>query len=98
MPIIAFQNLKKEKQAKMFLDINENQKPVSADLVWDLRGQLTPDEPAGIISRVVKKLNDDGILKNRIAIPSTGLMKNQTGRLKNGQFMSGNQETQSVWI
>jgi DNA sulfur modification protein DndB len=82
VPIIAFQNLKKEKQAKMFLDINENQKPVSADLVWDLRGQLTPDEPAGIISRVVKKLNDDGILKNRIAIPSTGLMKNQTGRLK----------------
>ena len=62
VPIIAFQNLKKEKQAKMFLDINENQKPVSADLVWDLRGQLTPDEPAGIISRIVKKLNDDGVL------------------------------------
>ena len=41
----------------MFLDINENQKPVSPDLVWDLRGTLTPKEPKGIISRIVKELD-----------------------------------------
>ena len=32
LPVIAFVNLEKEKQVKMFMDINENQKPVSKTL------------------------------------------------------------------
>lgn len=32
LPVIAFVNLDKEKQVKMFMDINENQKPVSKTL------------------------------------------------------------------
>ena len=32
VPVIAFVNLEKEKQVKMFMDINENQKPVSKTL------------------------------------------------------------------
>ena len=36
MPFIALEGTKLPDQAKLFLDINKNQKPVPPDLVWDL--------------------------------------------------------------
>jgi DGQHR domain-containing protein len=95
VPVIAFQNLSDTAQANMFMDINENQKPVSPDLVWDLRGQLTPNSPEGIISRIVKQLEagtetkpgviQKGPLFNRIQIPSR-MPGSQSGKLKLGNI------------
>ena len=75
MPVTAFENLDIEKQCKLFLDINKNQKPVPPDLVWDLNGDMIPSEEDGIISNVVKSLNDIGPLFHKIYIPSTGIKK-----------------------
>jgi len=75
MPITAFENLDIEKQCKIFLDINKNQKPVPPDLVWDLNGDMIPSEEDGIISNSVKALNDFGSLHYKIYIPSKGIKK-----------------------
>jgi DGQHR domain-containing protein len=82
VPIIAFNGLSDQKQAKMFLDINKNQTTVEADLVWDLNGHLTPDEPDGVISNIVKNLNDLGPLKDKISMPSLGPRSGQKNRIK----------------
>lgn len=81
MPVTAFENLDMEKQCKIFLDINKNQKPVPADLVWDLNGDMIPSEEDGIISNVVKSLNNSGSLYHKIYIPSKGIKK-KSGLLK----------------
>lgn len=73
VPIVAFKGLPIEKQGEIFLDINKFQKPVSADLVWDLNGDMIPSEPDGIISNVVKDLNSCDPLYHKIYIPSKGL-------------------------
>jgi len=77
MPITAFEHLDMEKQCKFFLDINKNQKPVDPDLVWDLNGEMIPSEKDGIISNVVKFLNEEqrGSLFHEIYYPSTGIKR-----------------------
>lgn len=82
VPIVIFDGLKGKKAAKIFLDINKNQKSVPPELVWDLNGDLIPDDPDGIISRIAKVLNANGNLMNKISMPSEGLLKNQTGRIR----------------
>tara|TARA_Y100000590_G_scaffold467910_1_gene648527 strand:+ start:100 stop:2214 length:2115 start_codon:yes stop_codon:yes gene_type:complete len=82
VPIIAFNGLSQAKQAKMFLDINKNQTTVDSDLVWDLNGELTPEEPDGIISNIVKDLNKLGPLKDKISMPTLGPMSGQKNRRK----------------
>jgi DNA sulfur modification protein DndB len=77
IPVTAFQDLEIEKQCKIFLDINKNQKPVPPDLVWDLNGEMIPSEEDGIISNVVKSLNDGGPLYHKIRIPSKGIRKKE---------------------
>lgn len=75
MPVTAFENLSIENQCRFFLDINKNQKPVDADLLWDLNGEMIPSKKDGIISNVVKSLNDNGPLFHKIYIPSCGTKK-----------------------
>ena len=81
LPVVAFHDLSMERQCKLFLDINKNQKPVPPDLVWDLNGDMIPSEPDGIISSVVKSLNEMEPLARRIHIPSKG-MQTSHGYLK----------------
>jgi DNA sulfur modification protein DndB len=81
VPVTAFKNLDIEKQCKYFLDINKNQKPVPADLVWDLNGDMIPSEDDGIISNTVKCLNEYGPLRYRIYIPAKGI-KQKSSYLK----------------
>ena len=74
MSVIAFENIDLVQQCKLFLDINKNQKPVPPDLVWDLNGDMVFPEEDGVISRVVKELNEErGALYHKIHIPSKGL-------------------------
>jgi DGQHR domain-containing protein len=80
VPVTAFDNLEKEKQAEFFIDINKEAKPVQPDLLWDLIGDLRPESEDGIISKVVKELNNDDPLKGMLYIPKYGSKK--TGQLK----------------
>jgi len=75
MPITAFDNIDLESQCKFFLDINKNQKPVDPDLLWDLNGDMIPSKTEGIISNIVKNLNQSGPLFHKIFYPSVGIKK-----------------------
>ena len=77
MPVTAFENLNIEDQCRFFLDINKNQKPVDSDLLWDLNGDMIPSERDGIISNVVKGLNNtrESPLFHMIYILSSGIKK-----------------------
>jgi len=79
--VIAFEKLSFEKQASFFIDINKEQKPVSPDLLWDLLGQMKPTSEEGIISNIVKDLNKENVLKNKIYIPLRGRKKKGQLRL-----------------
>lgn len=79
--VIAFKNLNLTEQAGFFLEINRTQKPVPPDLVWDLEGELRPNEPDGIISRVAKELNRMPPLTGKIYIPLQGPSKERKLKL-----------------
>jgi len=83
VPVFAFANLKLEKHARFFLEINGEQQRVPPDLLWDLEGVLAPNEPDGVISRICKKLNEgDGPLSGRIYIPIEGFGGEKKKKLK----------------
>jgi DGQHR domain-containing protein len=70
--VIAFHKITVEKQAEYFIEINKEQKPVESDLIWDLEGEMRPQSEDGIISNIVKKLNQSDPLKKKIYIPLGG--------------------------
>jgi len=78
--VLAFDQLIPEKQARFFVKINEEQKPVDPDLLWDLRGDMSPDSPDGVISQIVKRLAEREPFEGRIYIPLRG--KSKGGQLK----------------
>jgi DNA sulfur modification protein DndB len=78
--VAAFEKIKPERQAQFFIEINREQKPVDADLLWDLEGEMRPDHKEGIISNVVKKMNSLSPLDGRIYVPLEG--KRKKGQLK----------------
>ncbi len=78
--VAAFEKIKPERQAQFFIEINREQKPVDADLLWDLEGEMRPNDDDGIISNVVKKMNSLSPLDGRIYIPLEG--KRRKGQLK----------------
>lgn len=78
IPVIAFENISNSEQARLFVDINQNQKKVSANLLWDLKEDIyegTTDkklEKELIISKLGKKLASeiDSPLYKSVAVPS----------------------------
>jgi DGQHR domain-containing protein len=57
IPCIAFDEISIEEERKFFLEINKEQKPIQADLIWDLEGLSDPDSPRGVISNAVRTLD-----------------------------------------
>lgn len=70
--VIAFHKIPVAKQAEYFIEINKEQKPVEADLIWDLEGEMSPQSNNGIISNIVKKLNQSDPFKNKVYVPLAG--------------------------
>lgn len=76
IPVVALVNLERSEQVKLFMQINENQKPVSkdlrntldADLLWDSESFV--DQIRALKSRVAIKLGEDrnSPLYNKISI------------------------------
>ncbi len=71
LPVIAIKAKSKAEEAKTFIEINRNQKPVNVNLIWALLGTLQPRSPEGIISTVVKTLasKPTSIFSNQIFVP-----------------------------
>jgi len=78
LPVVAFVKLKMVQQARLFVDINKEQTPVTSNLLWDLYpdiyrgGEEEEYQILSTISLVVKKLNSqsDSPLHKHIYIPS----------------------------
>ncbi len=81
VPVIAFVQEPPSFQAKIFVDINKNQKAIPADLLWDLYEDLYADSAIPYenyiytISKVAKKLNTipDSPFKSHIDIPKENI-------------------------
>jgi DGQHR domain-containing protein len=91
LAVFAFETLPEPKQAKFFIEINKEQKPVSPDLIWDLEGEMSPDTPEGRIANCVKKLDSLPPLRDRIFLPLSGERKR--GQLKMSGFCQDLQAT-----
>lgn len=72
LPVFAFDPMTESRQAKYFIDINQKQKPVSPDLIWDLEADLRPESDRGRIALCVRRLNELAPLKDRIYVPLSG--------------------------
>jgi len=78
VPVLAFQFLNVRDQARLFVEINKEQKAVSPNLLWDLFPDIYHDakedelQRLRAISLVVRKLNSDSDspLRDHISIPS----------------------------
>jgi DNA sulfur modification protein DndB len=76
IPVVALVNLQRSEQVRLFMQINENQKPVSkdlrntldADLLWDSESLI--DQIRALKSRIAIRLGEDrnSPLYNRISI------------------------------
>lgn len=108
IPVLAFQGLNEEKQGKLFIDINYNQKSVDQNLLWDLYSDIyyqsrDPEEKLlYTISMIGKKLNStkNSPFFNYIYVPSM----NESGpgvniklttfgvRLQKGSFLRGQKD------
>lgn len=79
VPVLAFESLDVKEQAKLFVEINKEQKAVSSNLLWDLFSDIYRDskeekhQARRTISLIVKKLNScsDSPLLEHISIPSS---------------------------
>ena len=72
MPVFAFERMTESKQAQFFIEINQEQRPVSRDLIWDLEADLSPTSPRGRIALTAKRLNEVGPLTGRVYLPLSG--------------------------
>lgn len=79
---VAFDSLEIEEERRFFLDINKEQKPIQPDLIWDLEGLSNPESPRGIVSNIVRTIDDkqDGPFFGKIYIPVRG---SKTGKKMN---------------
>ena len=76
LPILAFDNIRQLDQANLFVEINQNQKKVEKDLLWDLYSDIYRDSDDDRqsqlfqIAETAKNMEMDGPLKGYIQIPS----------------------------
>lgn len=78
VPVLAFESLDVKEQAKLFVEINKEQKAVSSNLLWDLYSDIYRDskeekhQVRRTISLIVRKLDSDSDspLRGHVSIPS----------------------------
>ncbi len=76
VPVLAFEKMKQKDQANLFVEINEKQKKVPPNLLWDLYSDLyrnSSDEKQKFLYQVTetaKKMGTSGPLREYIDIPS----------------------------
>ena len=85
LPVVAFESLNVKDQANLFVEINEKQQSVSANLLWDLYPDIyegsedKSQKKLSAISLATKKLDTDNAsaLYHKIMIPSLSFGSNE---------------------
>jgi DNA sulfur modification protein DndB len=67
--VVAYEDVQKKQQARDFMDINQKQKSIDPNTIWDLLCQTDPASLEGAITRLAKHLNKEGLFKGKIWIP-----------------------------
>jgi DGQHR domain-containing protein len=82
--IIAFSEMDQIEQANLFVDINQNQKSIPADYLWDLYTDIYPeDDSRHKLAWLVKELNkSSNFFENQVYIPSTSIKTEKSYNLK----------------
>jgi DGQHR domain-containing protein len=76
LPVVAFERMSEADQARLFVEINDTQKPVPRDLLWDLYSDIyrasedAEQQTRYLVAETAKRLCKVGPLKNRISVPS----------------------------
>ena len=88
LPVVAMRTKSRTEQAKTFVDINKNQKPVNPNILWTLFGTLQPDKPVGIISQLVKSLAEArrGPFYEKIYVPGASRHRRRYYRIFHANF------------
>ena len=74
VPCIAFTGISIDKERSFFLEINREQRPIQADLIWDLEGLADEKGIRGRISNIVRTLDsmEESPFYDSIYIPVRG--------------------------
>ncbi len=82
--VIAFSQLSQAEQANLFVEINQNQKSIQPDYLWDLYTDIYPEtDDKYKLARLVKDLNRKSVFfKDQIYIPSISLKDAKSYSLK----------------
>jgi len=77
--VIAFSQLDQSQQANLFVEINQNQKSIAPDYLWDLYTDIYPENDEKYkFSSLVKKLGKSSkFFKNTIYIPSVAFKSSE---------------------
>ena len=70
LPVVLIDDISIKDQMRLFVDINQKQKAINADLMWDIYGETEPDSDYGAISNLVKNIDLIGPLSGMFKIPS----------------------------
>jgi len=89
--LTLLEDLDLPKQRKIFLDINQEQKGVKPDLIWDIIGDAEPKSQEGIIANSIKKLDYLEPFYREIFIPSRGVK--QRGQFSLNSFCRAIEKT-----
>jgi len=76
--VIAYQDIEKKEQARDFIDINQKQKSVDPNTLWDLLSQVDPSSLQGAITKIAKELNKQGFFRGKILIPGKALHRKRS--------------------
>lgn len=87
--VVAYQDLEKRLQARDFIDINQKQKSVDPNTLWDLLAETDPNSLQGAITKAAKSLNNTGLFKNKIFIPGKSRAKKSSYPLKLANICTG---------
>lgn len=104
IPVIAYESLPVKDQGNLFVDINQEQKSVNKNLLWDLYPDIydgSEDEGQQIlrtISLVAKKLNSDegSVFYNHIQIPSILIKSKEEANLTLTNICDGIKENKLI--
>jgi DGQHR domain-containing protein len=83
LSIVAVSDPNSDDRARLFVDINSNQTKVNIRRTWALTGRVHPNTEMGFIARVVQKLNEGSVFKNKIEIPGVNKPKNRNLNIAN---------------
>jgi DGQHR domain-containing protein len=73
LPVIAFQQLPRDEEVKLFIDVNSKQKRIDSNLILDLKADFTWDPDKNykehaqrLIVLIARQLNENGPLRGRV--------------------------------